>query len=80
MAWGLSYQTPVRMIDVTPSDTVNLATAGILYIGTAGDIKILTSGGDTQTITIATDGTFFPVVCARVFATDTTATNVKVCY
>lgn len=68
------------MVSVTPSDTVSLTQSGTLYVGTAGDVKIKTAGGQTQTLTIATDGTFLPPIVAQVFATGTTATNIKVCY
>lgn len=74
--------------DVTPSDTVNIAYPGdqtaspnnskwpcVLYIGTSGNIKVLTAGGNEVTF-VGVSG-FFPVQVVRVFATGgTTATNI----
>lgn len=35
---------------ITPSDTVALEKPGIVYVGTAGDVKIKTLAGNTRTI------------------------------
>lgn len=71
---------------VTPSDTVNIPSLSsesgtpnrgcVLYIGTGGDLKVLTIGGDEVTFTNFQDGSFLPVQVVRVFATGTTASNI----
>jgi hypothetical protein len=81
----MSYQKlqANRAVAVTPSNTANIsdsteaAKSGVvLYIGTGGDLKVLTSGGDEVTFTNIQDGSFLPVQVLRVFATGTTATNI----
>ena len=71
---------------VTPSNTVNIPSLSsesgtpnrgcVLYIGTGGDLKVLTIGGDEVTFTNFQDGSFLPVQVVRVFETDTTASNI----
>jgi hypothetical protein len=68
---------------VTPSDTVNIfyANAGdnqgnVLYIGTGGDLRVLTVSGDDIVFTNIQDGTFLPIQVLRVFSTNTTALNI----
>ena len=71
----------------TPSDTVNIAYPGdltaspneakwpcVLYIGTLGDIRVLTADNDDVTF-VGVSG-FFPVQVVRVFATGTTAGDI----
>ena len=48
----------------------------MLYVGGAGNLKVLTVGGDEVTLTAVPVGTFVPVNVLRVFATGTTATNI----
>ena len=72
---------------VTPNNTVNIAYPGdntaspntsawpcVLYVGTSGNVKVLTAGGNEVTF-VGVSG-FFPVQVVRVFATGTTATNI----
>jgi hypothetical protein len=81
----MSYQKlqAGRAAAVTPSDTVNIpaVTGGsnngcVLYVGGAGNLKVLTVGGDEVTFTAVPVGTFVPVQVLRVFATGTTATSI----
>lgn len=75
-----------RAAGVTPSDTVdipNIATQDgsgnrgcLLYVGTTGDLKVITSGGDTVTFVGIPGGQFLPLSVIRVFSTDTTADNI----
>lgn len=72
-----------RAAAVTPSDTVNIPaiTGGsnngcVLYVGGAGNLKVLTIGGDEVVFNGVSAGSFFPVHVLRVFATGTTATNI----
>lgn len=84
----MSYQKlqANRASSVTPSDTVNIPSLSsesgtpnrgcVLYIGTGGDLKVLTIGGDEVTFTNFQDGSFLPVQVVRVFETGTTASNI----
>ncbi|WP_026782964.1 spike base protein, RCAP_Rcc01079 family [Pleomorphomonas koreensis] len=60
---------------VTPSDSTDLANASrALYVGTAGNLTIVTVGGSTVTL-IGASG-WMPVRVARVLATGTTASDI----
>ena len=48
----------------------------VLYIGTAGNLKVTTVGGDEVTFQGVNTGTFFPVNVVKVFATGTSADNI----
>ena len=81
----MSYQKlqAGRAAAVTPSDTVNIpaVTGGtnngcVLYVGGAGDLKVLTIGGDEVTLVAVPAGSFIPVQVLRVFSTGTTATSI----
>ena len=74
----------MRASAVTPSDTVNIPNVTgspttqpcVLYIGTTGDLRVLTEGGDDVVFTNVQGGTFFPVNVLRVFADGTGANNI----
>ena len=81
----MSYQKlqANRAVAVTPSNTANIsdsteaAKSGVvLYIGTKGNLKVLTVGGDEVTFTNIQDGSFIPVQVLRVYSTGTTASNI----
>ena len=70
---------------VTLSDTVDIPSVSnqdgrnngcVLYVGTGGDLRVLTAGGDDVIFTGFPDGGFLPVNVVRVFSTNTTATNI----
>lgn len=62
---------------VTPNDSTDLTTtARALYIGSTGNVKVTTAGGDTVTFSSAAAGTIIPMRVQRVFSTGTTATNI----
>lgn len=48
----------------------------VLFIGTAGNLKVTTAGGDEITFQGINTGTFFPVNVVKVFATGTSADNI----
>lgn len=48
----------------------------VLYIGTSGNIRVLTHGGDDVVFANVLGGTFLPVQIIKVFATNTTASNI----
>ncbi len=84
----MSYQKlqAYRAAAVTPSNTVDIPSVStqdgtgnngcVLYVGGAGDIKVTTAGGDTVVFVGLLAGMFVPVQVLRVWATDTTATNI----
>jgi len=63
---------------VVPSDTATLDQPGEIYVGGAGNLKVITDGGDTVTFVGVLKGTILPVLVAKVFSTGTTATNLVV--
>lgn len=77
-----------RAAVIIPSDTKNIVPPWVnvdgdslpevgclLYIGGAGNVKVLTTGNDEVTFVAVQPG-FFPVQVIRVYATGTTATNI----
>ncbi len=75
-----------RASAVTPSDTVDIPSVSnangrgnngcVLYVGTGGDLRVLTAGGDDVVFAGFPDGGFLPVNVVRVFATNTTASGI----
>jgi hypothetical protein len=73
-----------RAATVTPSNTVDIPFVGggdiawpcVLYIGGAGNLRVLTAGGDDITFNGVLAGSFLPVQVTRVFVTGTSATNI----
>ena len=72
-----------RAVVVSPSDTDNITapTGGpndgcVLYIGTGGNVRVMTAGGDDVVFYGIPTGSFIPVQVVKVFATDTTASNI----
>lgn len=65
---------------VTPSDTGHIGNARALYVGGAGNVKVVTAAGTTVTFTGVQAGSVLPVRATRVFSTDTTATNIVAIY
>lgn len=82
----MAYQKlqPSRAAEVTPSDDDNIPFVGapddvwacVLYVGTGGDIRVLTDGGDDVILKNVPDGSFLPVQVVRVFSTDTVASDI----
>ena len=65
-----------RAAAITPSDSVALTVfPRAIYIGGAGNVSVLTLGGDTTTFPGLAAGSILPVRVTRVNATGTTATN-----
>lgn len=62
---------------VTPSDSTDLTTPAYIRVGTSGNIKITTLGGDTLLLTNIQAGEVLPAKVKRVWSTTTTATNIS---
>jgi hypothetical protein len=60
---------------ITPSDTINLATPSVVYIGVGGSVRVLTAQGDDVTFVGLLAGSILPVQVIRVWNTGTTSTN-----
>ena len=52
------------------------ASGCVLYVGTAGNVSVITRGGDEVLFTAKPAGTFVPVQVTRVKATGTTASTI----
>ena len=64
---------------VTPADAGTLKP-GSLYVGTGGNVKIMTALGTVLTLTNVADGSWIPVSVKRVYSTDTTASGILIFY
>jgi len=74
-ATQLSSLTPDTAAAVTTSDTApNVFTR--LYVGGAGDVKVVTENGDTVTFKAVPVGTQLQIRVKQVLATGTTATYI----
>lgn len=76
-----NYNGPIdspvpNLAAVTPSDASDLSfmTRGV-HVGTAGDLKVTTAGGQTVVITGATAG-WHPIRVSRIWSTGTTASGI----
>lgn len=72
----------VMAATVTPNDSGSLATgnnpyADRLYVGTGGNVRVLTAGSDTAVTYVGvTAGSYLCVKCRRVYSTSTTASDI----
>lgn len=67
---------PEHAAVVSPNDSADLATpAAGLFIGTTGDVRVTTMGGETVTFHGVPVG-FLPVWITRVWSTGTTASYI----
>lgn len=57
------------------SDTTNLPTPSVIYVGVTGDVKVTTAQGDDTVFVGIPAGTVVPVQVIRVWSTGTTATS-----
>ena len=48
----------------------------MLYVGTGGNLRVVTASGQTVTFASVLGGTFFPVQVLKVFSTGTSAANI----
>lgn len=75
--YELSPNSPATHVAlVTPDDGTDLdPPARSLLLGTGGDIKITTTGGETVTLTNVPAG-ILPIFVTRVWETETTASDI----
>lgn len=59
----------------TNSDTVNLPTPSVIYVGGSGNVRVTTAQGDDTLFVGLQTGQVIPVQVIRVWATDTSAIN-----
>lgn len=74
--FGPTLDSPAsRAVSITPSDSADLTNSvRALWVGTYGDVKVTTVGGDTVTFTNV-EG-LLPVRAQRVFSTGTSASGI----
>lgn len=60
---------------IVTSDSANLETPSVVYVGTSGNVKVTTPQGSEATFVNVASGTVIPVQVLKVWATGTTATN-----
>lgn len=60
---------------VTPHDT-NANNYSYLYVGTSGDVAVVTAGGNTVTFTGVLGGSVLWIQTSKVLSTGTNATNI----
>lgn len=74
-----------RAAVVIPSDTNDIPFVGsgdgdvwpcVLYVGTGGNLRVLTESNDDVTFVNVQSGSFFPVQVIRVFADGTDAEDI----
>ena len=73
-----------RASAIVPSDTVNIPSVSnstneescVLYVGTGGNLRVLTSGNDDVTFVNIQGGSFLPIQVVRVFSTGTIASDI----
>ncbi len=75
---GLQFNgVPEHAIEITPSDTDNLDhPVNSFRVGAGGDVKIVTIAGETVTIKEMADGEEWIGRVAKIFDTDTTASDI----
>jgi hypothetical protein len=62
---------------VTPSDSTDLLVVSRgLYVGSGGNISVITASGATVTFVGVATGTLLPIRVSRVRSTSTTATSI----
>jgi len=62
---------------VTASDSTVLAP-GVLFVGTGGDVNVVTRMGSTLLFANVADASFLPVVVVQVLSTSTTASDILI--
>ena len=67
----------VSAFSITPSDSDTFEATRGIFIGSAGNIKVLFSKDSTAVVLSGlTEGAFYPFSVVQVYSTDTTASNI----
>lgn len=66
---------PGSAASVTPSDTLDLPTPSVIYVGVSGNVRVTTAQGTDVIFSNVSSGQVIPVQVIRVWATGTTATT-----
>jgi len=80
------YMVPRNWLAVTPHDTNALSNgtddvvAKVLYVGTTGNVRLTTSGGQTVTFTGVPAGQYLFGMFTHVLSTNTTASTILAGY
>lgn len=61
---------------VTPHDTNTIAPTRGIYVGTAGNLKVMMNDGTALTFTAIAAGIVHPIAAIMVYSTGTTASNI----
>ena len=74
--------TAYSSVTVTPSDSASLPSGvQALYVGTGGDVVVVHRVGETaQTFKNVMTGAVLPIRCVQVYATGTTASDIRALY
>tara|TARA_R110002167_G_scaffold102276_4_gene265523 strand:+ start:2629 stop:2889 length:261 start_codon:yes stop_codon:yes gene_type:complete len=72
--------TPGTAIERIPNIGQGESNGCILYIGTGGDLQVVTAAGNTVIFVGVAGGTFLPVQVLQVISTSTTATDILACW
>lgn len=76
---GITVVTSDTVVFTNPISGEAQMARGI-YVGVAGDVTVLASDGSTVLFTAVPIGGVIPILCQRVNATGTTATNMTALY
>lgn len=66
---------PEHAVTAVQSDSADLVTPVIVFVGGDGNVKVTTEGGEDVTFNGLSAGDFLPVSVKRIWSTGTTATN-----
>lgn len=80
MSGYLDTGPAVRLVDITPSDTVDLEITRAVWVGAAGNLSIMNIDKTTATIVGVPAGILLPIRVIRIRATGTTAGSIQAWY
>ena len=72
--WSMSFQVEVPNTALTLCEVTFEDIEAVVSSGTGGTVKVDTLGGDTLEFVNVADGTFFPILVRRVYATVSSGT------
>lgn len=71
----MAQAIPIHAVDAIQSDTADLKSPVVVYVGGDGDLKVDTEGGNTVTFVGMSAGDILPVSVVRIYSTGTTTTD-----